>query len=314
MFQLDVLILLISLVLIAIISEKFVAYVSKIAEIFRLSQMAAGFILLSVSTSLPEMLVSIIASLKGEGGLSFGNVLGSNVANLTIIMGIAVIISQTKVLINDESQKDIIQFLFLSSIIPLFVVQRGSLSLVLSIVLLILFVYFSFIVSTEASKTTVLKPPNVKDELLLGVKFIISLTLLIIVSKYTVDSSINIADFFGIPPSIIGATIVGLGTSLPELATTTQAFKKGLNDMALGNLIGSCITNLTLILGVTSLVSFSLVNTIAAGSIMFFALLSTMTVWYIVSAKKSFGRRTALILIVIYLLFILQELGLIIIF
>jgi len=309
MFQFDLLVLLLSLFLMALVSERFVLYVSKIAEIFGLSEMAAGFVLLSVSTSLPELLVSTIASLIGEGGLSFGNVLGSNIANLTIIMGLAVILSRTRVPINEESHRELVQFLFLASIIPLFVVQRGSLSLALGIVLLILFAYFSFIVSKKASGTTIFKSANNKDKLLLWIKFLVSLALLIVISKYTVDSSVNIAEFFEIPPSVIGATIVGFGTSLPELATTIQAFRKGLYDMALGNLIGSCITNLTLILGVSSLASFSTVNVVAAGSFMFFVLLSTMTMWYVVSAKKSFGRRTALILVTIYTLFILQELG-----
>ncbi|MFH0748375.1 MAG: sodium:calcium antiporter [Candidatus Bathyarchaeota archaeon] len=309
MLQFDILVLLISLFFIGLVSNKFVTYVSEIADIFGLSQMAAGFILLSLSTSLPELLVSVIASLIGEGGLSFGNVLGSNIANLTIIMGLAIIFSRTIVSINEDSQKEIIQFLFLSTIIPLFVIQIGNLSIALSIVLLILFVYFCFIVSKKASKTTVLKSSNYKSKLSLGIKFVISLALLVVISKYIVDSSINIASFFDIPPSIIGATIIGFGTSLPELTTTIQAFRKGLYDMGLGNLIGSCITNLTLVLGAASVVSFSTVNVIAAGSIMFFALLSTITMWYIVTMKKSIGRYTALTLSIIYLLFILQQLG-----
>jgi cation:H+ antiporter len=109
--------------------------------------MAAGFILLSVTTSLPELSVSILSSMSGEGGLSLGNVLSSNIANLTIIIGQAVFLSKTAIYIKGESQKELVQFMFLSSVIPLFIVQRGSLGPVLGLVLLILFVYFSFTIS-----------------------------------------------------------------------------------------------------------------------------------------------------------------------
>jgi Ca2+/Na+ antiporter len=88
--------------------------------------MAAGFILLSVTTSLPELSVSTVASLAGEGGLSAGNVLGSNIANLTIILGLAILLSRKEIALKGQSQKDLVQFLFISSIIPLFIVQRGS--------------------------------------------------------------------------------------------------------------------------------------------------------------------------------------------
>ncbi len=309
MLPVDLLILFGSLLLLGLVSDRVIRYVSMLAKVFGLSEMAAGFILLSVSTSLPELSVSITASLIDEGGLSLGNVLGSNVANLTIIMGLAIILSKTRILIGEEPQRELIQFLFLSSVIPLFVVQRGSLSFTLGIVLLILFVFFSVTVSKKAPEVTTLQPIEKKEKAILILKFLVSITLVIVISRYTVDSGINIAKFFEIPPSIIGATIVGTGTSLPELATTVQAFRKGLFNMALGNLLGSCITNITLILGASSLMAFSEVNVTATGSLMFFVLLSTLYVWYIISTRKSIDRQIAYILIVIYILFILQELG-----
>ena len=144
MIIIDIIIVLISLTLLALISERTIRYASMLAELLGMSQMAVGFILLSISTSLPEFTVSIIASIRGEGGLSFGNVMGSNVANLTIILGLAIIFSRKRILIKEDSQKELIQILFIASIIPLFIIQRGSLSPVLGIVLLILFGYFSF--------------------------------------------------------------------------------------------------------------------------------------------------------------------------
>jgi len=299
----------ISLLLIAVLSERIIRYVIVLSKLFGLSEMAAGFILLSVATSLPELSVSTIAASVGEGGLSVGNVLGSNIANLTIIIGLAVFLSKTEVSVKGQSQKELVQFLFLSSIIPLFIVQRGSLGPVLGIVLLTLFIYFGVTISRKAGKTEPIEPVKKAETVMVGLKFALSAAVIIVLSKFIVDSSVDVAGFIGLPPSIIGATIIGLGTSLPELATTIQALKKKLFDMALGNLLGSCITNITLILGVSSLISFSEVNVLAVESIMFYVLLSSLSVWYMVGASERISKRGALFLCVVYILFILQQVG-----
>lgn len=300
--------LFVSLFLIGLISERTIKYVLVLSRAFGLSEMAAGFILLSVTTSLPELSVSIIAALANEGGLAVGNVLGSNIANLTIIVGLAILFSRTAILVKGQPQKELVQFLFLSSIIPLFIVQRGSLGPILGIVLLILFVYFSKTLSTKPEKAE--KAEQHKGlTTMVSLKFIISLVLIIFLSKLVVDSSVDIAGSIGLPPSIIGATIVGLGTSLPELATTMQALKKQLFGMALGNLLGSCITNVTLILGVSSLISFSEVSIVAVESIMFFVLLSSLSVWYMVSSSEVISKKGAVLLCIVYFIFVFQQLG-----
>jgi cation:H+ antiporter len=303
----------ISLLLIMLISDRIIRYVLAISKAFGLSEMAAGFILLSVTTSLPELSVSTVASLAGEGGLSVGNVLGSNIANLTIILGLAILLSRKEIALKGRSHKELVQFLFISSIIPLFIVQRGSLGPVLGFVLLILFAYFGVTVSRKTETTTFDEAPQQKKEeenlAIVGIKFLVGVALIIILSKFAVDSSVDIAGFIGLPTSIIGATIIGLGTSLPELATTIQALKQGLVNMALGNLLGSCITNITLILGVSSLLSFSPVNVVAVQSIMFYVLLSSLSVWYMVGASERLTKRGAIFLCLIYGVFILQQVG-----
>jgi len=305
----SILILAMSLLLIAILSERVIQYVLVLSKVFGLSEMAAGFILLSVTTSLPELSVSTVASAIGEGGLSVGNVLGSNIANLTVIIGLAIFFSKKEVLTKGESQKELVQFLFLSSIIPLFIVQRGSLGPVLGIVLLILFIYFSVTISRKAGTTEPIEPVHKRDSTIVSLKFLVCVGLIIALSKFLVDSSVEIAEFIGLPPSIIGATIIGLGTSLPELATTIQALKKNLFGMALGNLFGSCITNITLVLGVSSLISFSPVNVLAVESIMFYVLLSSLSVWYMIDASERISKRGAFFLCTIYILFLLQQVG-----
>jgi cation:H+ antiporter len=302
-------ILIVSLLLIGVLSDRIIRYVLVISKGLGLSEMAAGFVFLSVVTSLPELSVSALAAMSGEGGLSVGNVLGSNVANLTIIIGLAVFFSKTAVSLKGESQKELVQFLFISSIIPLFIVQRGTLSPVLGLVLLILFGYFSLVVSRKTGKIESLEKVKKGDFALAGLKFLVSVVLVILLSKLAVDSAIDIADSVGLAASVIGATVIGLGTSLPELATTIQALKKRLFGMALGNIFGSCITNVTLILGVSSLLSFSEVNVLAVENIMFYVLLSSLTMWYLVSVNERVNRKAALVLCTIYILFVLQQIG-----
>jgi cation:H+ antiporter len=302
-------VLIVSLLLIGVLSDRIIRYVLVISKGLGLSEMAAGFVLLSVVTSLPELSVSALAAISGEGGLSVGNVLGSNVANLTIIIGLAVFFSKTMVSLKGESQKELVQFLFISSIIPLFIIQRGTLSPVLGLVLLILFGYFSLVVSRKTGKIESLEKVKRGDFALAGLKFLVSVALVIFLSKLAVDSAIDIADSVGLAASVIGATVIGLGTSLPELATTIQALRKRLFGMALGNIFGSCITNVTLILGVSSLLSFSEVNVLAVENIMFYVLLSSLTMWYLVSVNERINRKAALVLCIIYMLFVLQQIG-----
>jgi len=301
-----------SLILIMLISEKLIKYVLVLSRALGLSQMAAGFILLSITTSLPELSVSIVASLAGEGGLSVGNVLGSNIANLTIILGLAILFSKKEIKIAGQSQKELVQFLFIASVIPLFIVQRGSLGSVLGIVLLIMFVYFGITISRKTENAPEEEiPQQQKNEKLafVIVKFLVGIGLVITLSNFAVESSIDVADFIGLPTSIIGATIIGLGTSLPELATTIQALKQGLFNLALGSLLGSCITNITLILGVSSLLSVSEVNIVAVQSIMFYVLISSLSVWYMIGSNERLTKKSAIFLCLIYIVFILQQIG-----
>ena len=299
----------VSFFFIAVTSDKIIIYTTKLASYYGLSHMSAGFIVLSVVTSLPELFVSIMSSLSNQGGISVGNVLGSNIANLTIIIGLAILISGKDFSIKTSSQQELAQFLFMLSLIPLFILQRGSLGPILGIVLLILFVFFTLKVSQKAEKIHALDFMRQSDLRNTSIKFFVSIGILLFFSKIAVDNAINIAELAGLAPSVIGATLVAIGTSLPELATTIQALKKHYFGMAFGNILGSCITNITLILGLASLLSFSEVSAVAASGMMFFALATSMTVWYLVNTRKYFGKRIALLLISIYVLFVLQQIG-----
>ena len=291
-------------------SDRAVNYVMKLSKVLGISEMSAGFIILSLSTSLPELLVSINSGLIGEGALAIGNVLGSNVANVTIILGLAVIISRKRKLMFKRRVFDnLTQFLFVSSLIPLFILQTGKLSLILGSILIALFVFFTVKTPTKVKNVEDITVMYKKDKVIVSVKFVIAIIMVIISSNYVVTSGVNIARLFSIPASVIGATFIALGTSLPELSTTVQAFRKKLFDVGLGNVIGSCITNLTLVLGITAFINNVSLNIISFTSLTLFAIMSSMVTWYFISTGRRLDKREAFILIGLYAVFILQELG-----
>ncbi|MFH1229068.1 MAG: sodium:calcium antiporter [Candidatus Aenigmatarchaeota archaeon] len=304
----EIFLLLASLGVVALMSDRVITYVSRISHYLGISEMSAGFIILALSTSLPELFIAIMSALSGQSNLSVGNVIGANIANLTLVAGLAIIISKASISIKSASQKSLSEFLFLTSLIALFIVQRNSLGPMLGAVLLIMFVYFIFVISKKTGGTKPLGYFRSSEIRMTAVKFIVSIAVLLIASKLIVDNGVSIATQLGLPLSIIGATIISIGTTIPELTTTIQALRKHHQEMAMGNILGSCITNLTLILGLNALLSFSQINLVAAGSMIFFMLFSTIVMWHMINSE-CLNRKYAIILILIYMAFILQQLG-----
>ncbi len=308
--MIELVILLISLGVLMLSSDRAVTYVMKLSKILGISEMSVGFVVLALSTSIPELVVSMNSAIVKQGGLAIGNILGSNIANVTIVLGLAVLISHKRKLVFKRSVFDkLISFLFVSSLIPLFILQSGKVSVLLGIILIILFVFFSIKTPTRVRGVEDITVMYKKDKVLVIIKFIIAISLVVFSSNIVVESAAGLAAKLGVPASVIGATIIAFGTSLPELTTTIQSFKKKLFDVGLGNVIGSCITNLTLVLGVTSLLNHIQLNIISFTSLILFTIMSSMITWYFVSTGRRIDRREALLLIGLYLLFILQELG-----
>lgn len=308
--MIELLFVIVSLIILMVASERAVDYTSKLSKILGISGLSAGFVILSVATSLPELFVSINSALVNQVGLSLGNVLGSNIADVTIILGLAFFLSRVRdIKFNKHVLNGLVQFLFISSIIPLFILQTGKLTLMMGLILTIMFIFFTLKTEKRIEGAEELTTGYKKDMATIIIKFAVSMIITIISSKVLVDNSIILAQNLGVPASVIGATIIAFGTSIPELSTTIQAFKKRLFDVGLGNVIGSCITNLTLVLGVSSLLNPASVNIVSFSALILFTIFSMIITWYFVNDKR-IDRKEAVILIGIYVLFILEELGL----
>ncbi|RAI87074.1 calcium/sodium antiporter [Algoriphagus yeomjeoni] len=234
---------------------------SVLAKKYKVSDLAIGLTIVAFGTSAPELVVNSVASSGGYPDIVFGNVIGSNNFNLFVILGIAGLI--TPLSVQSSSVWKEIPFSFLAAIILLLMANNyfsgteTSLSLIEGFALLVCFAAFLYYVFTQLKS----EPPNqeieqkVYSNLKIWVLIFGGLAGLVLGGKLVVDNAVAIANSLGVSEKIIGLTIIAAGTSLPELATSVVASMKKNNDIAIGNIIGSNIFNIFLILGVSSIIN-----------------------------------------------------------
>lgn len=238
---------------------------SSIAKKWGLSEFVIGLTIVGIGTSAPEMVVSFIASMKGEADMAIGNIIGSNIINTLLILGVTALISPL-LITKDNLKKDIpliigvsVLLLALGKKFSLFGVGSDTLTRYDGALLLAIFIWYLW--SSFRSKPSAASPADEENEIETysgwqSILFIVSgLTGLICGGKLFVESASDIAIDLGISQKFIAITVMALGTSLPELATCIVAALKGRGQLALGNIIGSNISNIILILGGAALIS-----------------------------------------------------------
>jgi len=300
----------------------------KVSKITRLGKTAVGFTLIAFSTSLPELTVAVAAVFYGGAPLSVGNVLGSNIVNICLVVGIAAIILYVKrprgingadnhnagSVIPTFAKQDLsnIHFgLLVSSIIPLGLIYVGSATWTVGFVLISICAVYMF----QMAKVRIPEEngePVAEEEKNKLRRFVI-LTILgaigvVVSANFLVDSAVVIAGAVGIPQTIVGATIVAIGTSLPELTLDLKAFLRGHSALALGDIIGSSFMNITLILGITLFLPAVLgrpvvMNMSVYENLVIFSIITNLFFWYFLSQGKISWKEGALFLC-IYALFI----------
>lgn len=282
----NLLILILGLVFLVKGSDYFVKSASTIAEKLGVSEFVIGLTLVAVGTSIPELASSLAASLQQASGIVIGNVVGSNIVNIGLIVGLAAVISPMKTEI-EMLRRDGYIMLLAAVLFFVFALNR-ELSMLESALFILIFIAYVFFLFEEAEKyegklhfkefvvyffkfeyivsarqkfscirngntTDENCPPRegfAKDILIL----VVSCAAIVIGARYFVDKSIFFAELLGVPETIIGTTLVAVGTSLPELVVTLSAAKQGFGSIALGNIIGSNIANVFLILGFSGLI------------------------------------------------------------
>jgi len=290
----------------------------KVADVTGLGKTTIGFLLVAFSTSLPELSVSIFAAISQENiSVAIGNVLGSNIVNICLILGICFLLVAIKnsgrltfpTSFEREEAQSLYFGLFIASIIPLALVYIGEASRFIGLILIILFVYNSIQLSRGgAGKEKKNKAKTSKAGKQMLNKYMawtfLGATGVVASSYFIVESASYIAIEVGVPRIVIGATIVAFGTSLPELVTSIDATKKGHLEIALGNVIGSGFINITLILGVALVNSTLTVNMAAFSNLVIFSIIANLFLWYFLTNQR-ISWREGLMLLFLYFLFLM---------
>jgi len=311
MIWFDVLVLLGSLFVLTKSGGWVVEHSVRLSRLLGVSTFSIGFILVSVSTSLPELGVAIFSTAQSIPGLSAGDVLGANLTDLTLILGLCAIFGGT-IYLKKKELMGLIELLFITSLVTVLIFRSAQLLPFTGLVLLALFAFLLF---------RLYKRGRVPQEVFDGVKekrtgaflrLAGSLVLLLGASYFLVSSARSITLALNMAPTLVGATVVALGTTLPELTVELRAVRKKQYALALGDLFGSAVTNFTLVLGTLSIINIGAprieVKPLLGLLPIFF--MTLFFIWFTLSKQGKITKRDGFVLCGLYALFLVEELGL----
>ncbi|MCX7544603.1 calcium/sodium antiporter [Marinicella gelatinilytica] len=253
--------LVIGLILLIFAADKFIIGAAALAKHLGVSTMLVGLIVVGFGTSAPEMVVSAIASFKGNSGLAMGNAVGSNITNIALVLGVGLLITPMQV--KSKIIKREMPILLMVCLLALFLLLDLSLTFVDGVILLIsmlaVTLLLGFLGVTESKDSY---SDEVESEYDLSIKMshavlflLFGIIVLPLASQLMVVGATDIAQYFGVSDLVIGLTVVALGTSLPELAAIIASAAKKEHDLAIGNIVGSNIFNLLGVIGISGVIN-----------------------------------------------------------
>lgn len=252
--------LIVGFVLLVVGADKFVAGASAAARKLGVPALIVGLTVVAFGTSAPELAVSVTAAMSGANEIAVGNVVGSNIFNLLVVAGLSAVLCPLA-LDRDILRRDWPLSMVAAAILTAMVAWNGDISRLEGLVLLALFAGLMVLQLRPALQNrAVLLAQKDENEVqmkpsLIAVNIVIGLAAIILGGQLAVNGATGIARMFGLSETLIGLTIVAIGTSLPELVTSLVAARRGQNDIAMGNVIGSNLFNILLILGVSAVIS-----------------------------------------------------------
>jgi cation:H+ antiporter len=237
---------------------------SSLAKRFKASDLVVGLTIVAFGTSAPELFVNVVAAIQGKTSIAVGNIVGSNIFNILIILGISAVVYPLTVTVSTVSKE--IPMCFLASILVWILgndmfIDRGSVSAITRIDGFVLFTFFIVFLYHIFSMTKIqrerIDSPQFKDYSVFKIVLLIAagFAMLFSGSKFVVDGAVKLAGFLGVSESTMGLTVVACGTSVPELATSVVAASRKNTDIAVGNIVGSNIFNIFFILAASAVIN-----------------------------------------------------------
>lgn len=316
----DYILLIIGFVLLIKGADFFVDGSSSVAKILKVPTIIIGLTVVAFGTSMPELSVSVTAALRGSNDLAVSNVLGSNIFNLLVVLGCCALVKPVAAkwsLLKKEFPFSIlitIILLLVDSDFSIMKVIDGNKGFVLGrwagLLFLILFVLYIYATVKSALRSRAEAKDMEEEEyktmspIKSGIYIVIGLIGIVWGGNLVVDSASNIALTFGWSQTFIGLTIVALGTSLPELVTSVVAARKGENDLAVGNVVGSNIFNILLILGVSSFITPITLDVTAVYDTIIL-IIASIVVYVSAISKREIQRKEGILFLVCYFVFFL---------
>ena len=315
----------ISLAALLVSSDIAIKNAVKLAEVTGLGKSRIGFTFVATSTSLPELAVALFSAISGEAAVSIGNVLGSNIANICLIIGLGLILYTLK---RRSKKLSVIKFkpeeldtlylgIFTASIIPILLISFLPASRIVGLLLVFIYAYQTYKIITkrelplEESGGPVEAKSKRRSLIVYTAMALLGIIGVVVSADFLVDSTVKIALLIGVSPYVISATIIAIGTSFPELSLDIQAMLKEHMSLAFGDVIGSCFTNITLILGITLLLSPVRLNIKVFSDLITFSILANILLWYLMH-RGGLSWREGFYLLMLYSLFLSSIMGILV--
>ena len=292
-------------------ADLFVDGAASIARKFNIPSMVIGLTIVAMGTSAPEAAVSITSSLAGQNDMSVANVVGSNFFNILMVLGVSAIIAKLPVQKN-TIKKDTPFLLIVSALLLIFAFDK-NISRIEGIIFLVIFVYFLY-TTVKSAKNTEESTSLSDNEIAVSdndiptdtpmfktiILSLIGIAGIIFGGDMVVDSATSIATMFGMSANLVGLTIVAVGTSLPEFVTSIVAIKKGETEIAIGNVIGSNVFNILLVLGLATAIFPIAISTFALIDIIFMVAI-TILLYLFMKKDNYLVKKHGFIFIILYI-------------
>jgi len=306
----DLLLLIIGVILLSIGGDKAVKSSVDLSFKLKLSKIIVGITVLSFVTSAPELFVSLYSAFTGSQEISLGNLLGSNITNVTLILGITAIV--TPIALNKFVFVQVIRswvVMMIFSFILYITIHNGELSRVEGFSLFFTLIFYILYEVRSKKKKNLNQTTNViilKKYHLILMNLLFSIMLLFLGSKLIVTGSVNLSNYYGISKSVFGVSIVALATSLPELSASIIASRKGENEISIGNIIGSNIFNIGSVLGLTAMIKPLKVEPVFINNDVFWLIGSSLILLPLIYVFEKYilSRVKGVVLVLIYLIFL----------